>query len=139
MPTWLREIDHTGDVGIIVTAPTLTTLFERAAQGMFFILTDLELVQPRQNRTIELAAPDTPTLLVRWLSELNYINQSERFLFCSFDVELIHEGVLRATVSGERIHSSRHQLHTEIKAVTYHGLEVGSGPDGFEARVIFDV
>ena len=36
-PDWFREIDHTGDIGIQVTAPTLPRLFERAALGTFHV------------------------------------------------------------------------------------------------------
>ena len=51
-PDWFREIDHTGDIGIQVTAPTLPHLFERAALGTFHVLTDLDTVQtPRAARS----------------------------------------------------------------------------------------
>ncbi|PSQ97077.1 MAG: hypothetical protein BRD55_03985 [Bacteroidetes bacterium SW_9_63_38] len=39
-PPWLHEIDHTGDVGLRITAHTLTQLFDRAAAGTLHVLTD---------------------------------------------------------------------------------------------------
>ena len=43
------------------------------------------------------------------------------------------------TLWGENVDRSRHELQTEIKAVTYHQAEVVRTPKGWKGRVIFDV
>jgi len=138
-PAWLDEIDHTGDVGIVVRAPQLTTLFERAAWGMFGIVTDLGAVRPVESRTIELEGSDRADLLVRWLSELNYLHLTERILFCRFEIQILRDEHLNATVLGERIDPERHTVYTEIKAVTYHGLEIRESDGEWRAQIIFDL
>jgi Archease protein family (MTH1598/TM1083) len=44
-PDWLKFVDHTADAGIAVEAPDLARLFERAACGMFCVITDLVAVR----------------------------------------------------------------------------------------------
>ena len=46
---------------------------------------------------------------------------------------------LSARCDGEPIDSSRHQLDHEIKAITYHELQVRQRADGWFAQVIVDI
>ena len=85
-PNWLIPIEHAADIGMNVSAATLEELYERSAWGMFFELTDLDKVSPRESRKIEIQAQGYEALLVEWLSELNFIHTVERYLFSKFDV-----------------------------------------------------
>jgi SHS2 domain-containing protein len=142
-PPWLTEIDHTGDIGIRVAAPTVPAIFERAAEGTFHVLTDLAAVRPTTETTLTVRAPDREALLVRWLSELNYRHTVEHTLYSTFAVERLDEDgdelVLTATVRGEPIDPDRHVVHTEIKAITFHGLAVRPTDEGWTVQIIFDM
>jgi SHS2 domain-containing protein len=139
-PSWLIPLEHAADVGIQVSAATLEQLYERCAWGMFYELTDLGSVRPKETREIEIRANGYESLLIEWLSELNYIHSVEHYLFCSFEVNAISGNFLRATVSGEKYNPSRHLIQNEIKAVTYHLLKVEVClPGGWRAEVLFDV
>mgnify|MGYP002760898671 FL=1 len=142
-PDWFREIDHTGDVGIQVSAPTLPQLFERAALGMFRLLTDLDSVHTSESTQIAVDGRDLEALMVRWLSELNYRHTVDNVLYSTFEVDSIHETedgrVLSATVRGEAIDPDRHTVYTEIKAITFHGLDVHETDGGWAVQVIFDM
>ncbi|WP_457654663.1 archease [Rhodocaloribacter sp.] len=138
-PEWLREIDHTGDLGIEVEAPDLDTLYERAAWGMFALLTDLRTVAPRTSERVEVEADDREALMVWWLSELNYRHLTRRRLYCAFEVESRTDRRLVATVRGELFDPERHLLYTEIKAVTFHGLEIRRANGLWRVRIIFDM
>jgi SHS2 domain-containing protein len=142
-PPWLHEIDHTGDIGIRVTATTLGQLYERAAEGTFHVLTDLAEVQPAEEQPVEVRGRDREALLVRWLSELNYRHTVDDWLFSAFEVRSIEdidgELVLNAVARGEHVDSARHVVHTEIKAITFHGLDVRETDDGWVVQVIFDM
>ncbi|WP_181149253.1 archease [Salinibacter sp. 10B] len=143
MPDWLHEIDHTGDIGIRVTAETLPQLFERAAVGMFHVLTDLSAVRSSEETTLTVAGRDREALMVRWLSELNYRHTVEDRLYYDCTVQSIAEAeeglTLTATVRGEPIDAQRHTVYTEIKAITFHGLRVEETEDGWRVQVIFDM
>jgi SHS2 domain-containing protein len=142
-PDWFREIDHTGDIGIEVTAPTRTRLFERAALGMVRILTDLDAVRTLDATRLTVDGRDREALMVRWLSELNYRHTVENVLYGAVEVETIDETddglTLTAIARGEPIDPARHTVHTEIKAITFHGLEVRKTDEGWAVQVIFDM
>lgn len=139
MPDWFEEIDHTGDVGIIIRAPSLAELFVRAAWGMFSVVTDPEDVEAREFRPIEVEAGDREALMVEWLSELNFIHCTEYLVFSDFAVDQLDEHSLQATVGGEPIDSEKHTIYTEIKAITYHGLVLEETSSGWKLQVIFDM
>jgi len=63
----------------------------------------------------------------------------EGYLLREFNIEEISKKGLKAKVRGEKLDLSRHTLKTEIKAVTYHQLEVKKTAKGWEAQIIFDV
>jgi SHS2 domain-containing protein len=143
VPDWLQEIDHTGDIGIQITADSLPQLFERAAVGTFHVLTDLPAVRVEDEIEITVEGRDREALMVRWLSELNYRHTVEHRLFCDFAVEAIDETEagfsLTATARGEPLDPARHTVYTEIKAVTFHGMEIRETDDGWAVQVIFDM
>lgn len=142
-PDWFHEIDHTGDIGIEVMASTLPQLFERAAAGMVRVLTDPAAVRTPEATQITVDGRDLEALMVRWLSELNYRHTVDHVLYGTFEVETIDETdegfILTATVHGEPIDPDRHTVYTEIKAITFHGLDVRQTDDGWVVQVIFDM
>ncbi|MFQ5631797.1 MAG: archease [bacterium] len=135
----IQQIDHTGDIGLIVTAESLIELFEHSAFAMFEIIGEMENVQPVQQIGIEVQADDLERLFVRWLSELNFRHITEEMLFCKFKINGFFENKVTAEIWGETIDPKRHIVHTEIKAVTYHHLRVEHKDDAWEAQFIFDM
>lgn len=138
-PAWLQYLDHTADAGIIVQAATLEELFARAAWAMFSVLTDVAGVQPRFATRVSVEAPDRQALLVRWLAELNFLHATRHELYCRFDILSLSDTQLAAEAHGERVDLDRHSVYTEIKAVTFHGLQIEPAGTGWKAQVIFDL
>jgi SHS2 domain-containing protein len=138
-PAWLQYLDHTADAGIIVQATTLAELFARAAWAMFSVLIDMAAIQPRLSTRVSVAAADRPALLVRWLAELNFLHVTRHEVYCRFDIQSLSETQLVAEVHGEKVDLSRHLVYTEIKAVTFHALQIEPTSSGWKAQVIFDL
>lgn len=138
-PAWLEYVEHTADMGIRVRARSARVALERAAWGMFSLLTDVSTVEPRQTDTVRVEAEPGPALLVAWLSALNVRHQTEHMLYSRFAVTDLAPGCLEARLRGERFDPRRHELFTEIKAVTLCALEFRAVPGGWQAQVIFDV
>ena len=132
-------LEHTADVGIVVRGGDLRELFANAGLGMFALMVDLEGVEEREERLIEVAARDQESLLVRWLTELLYYLDAEEMLFSRFEVEEVSETGLRARGFGERIDQERHRLHFGVKAVTRHMLQIVPEDGGFRATVLLDI
>lgn len=132
-------IDHPADLGLRAFGETREELFANAAWAMFDQLVDLEKVATHQSYLLTVEAPNQEELLVRFLSELLYLFTSEEFLLGRLEIIKMDDRHLEAKVWGERFSPSRHQLKTEIKAVTYHNLKIDRDETGWRSEVIFDV
>lgn len=132
-------IDHTADVGVKANGNSLSECFENAARAMFDIITDKSEIESVGQYNIELEADDSEQLLVDWLSELLYLNSAKNLVFGFFKVNLKnYNKKLTATVFGEKFDFSKHKAGAEIKAVTYHMLEVKKKKP-YHIKVLFDI
>jgi len=130
-------IEHTADVGVKAYGKTVAEAFEHAAEAMFDIITDTSTIHPVGEYHIQLEAPDLEQLLVDWLSELLYLNDAKNLVFGKFQV-VIEKNHLSARVFGEEYNTTKHKMGTEIKAVTYHILQVNK-KDPIFVQVLFDI
>jgi SHS2 domain-containing protein len=132
-------IEHTADIGIKAYGKTLSEAFENIAKGMFDIITDKSEIESVGQYEIKLDAPELEQLLVDWLSELLFLNASQNLVFGFFKVEIDEKKKnLKAQVFGEKYNISKHKIGTEIKAVTYHMLEV-KNKKPYHVQVLFDI
>ena len=129
----------TADVGVESAGKDLKEAFEEQAAGMFSIMTDLEAVEPRLSFDVEATGNDLESLLVAWLNELLFIYDVKKVFLRSFEIKSFEEGRLKAGVRGEEIDPARHPLKTEVKAVTYHMLDVRQSDGGYVTRVVYDI
>jgi SHS2 domain-containing protein len=130
-----REIEHTADWQLEAWAPDLAGLLEQCARGMQALSgVRLDMQAEPIGHTLQLSAADPESLLVSFLSELLFISEQGGLGFERFDLRL--EGLnLRARLRSRPLTG----LSKEVKAVTYHNLEIASSPEGFRTRVVFDV
>ena len=132
-------IEHTADIAIKANGKSVAESFENAAKGMFDIITDKSEIESTGQYTIKLKADDLEQLLVDWLSELLFLHSSKNFVFGFFKVDLDeNKKSLSANVFGEQYNISKHKIGVEIKAVTYHMLEVRVKRP-YHAQVLFDI
>jgi SHS2 domain-containing protein len=134
-----KMIDHTADLGVIVCGITLKELFSNAAWSLFDIMTDILKIKPINKYKISLTANSTEELLVTWLGELIYLWEVKSMLFCQFQIREISPHKLAGYAIGEPYKPSQHPIYKEIKAATYHQLEVKKENDKWRAQIIFDV
>ncbi len=138
-------IEHTADVGLDVRAPTLDSLFIDAAAGLFDVITDVSRIEARDECALEVSAEAPDLLLVAWLEELLYRFDTAGELFARGEARVAGDGgdghawSLRAHMRGERFDPARHPLKVQVKAITYHALELARDEHGWRARVIFDL
>ncbi len=139
----LECINHPADLGFKVYGKNVKDLFNNAAWGMLNILTDLDKITPRVTIKIELKAANLEELLIIWLNELLYYYNTQQIIFNKFKFLKINESYLCATVQGEKINPSKHQINIEIKAATYHQLKINYFPKyktyPWQVQIIFDV
>ena len=131
--------DHTADIGVIVYGENLKALFENAGEAFFRLITDVRKVRYRVEKRIEIGGETLDRLMVDWLSELLYLHDVENLLFRGFKVESVGEGGLKAVVKGEPFQHGVHVIKTEVKAVTYHRMEVRQENGRWRVQIIFDL
>ena len=134
-----RAFDHTADLGIEVHGKDEVELFENAGMAVHDMIIDLRNVEPRQSRRIAVEGRDREDLLVNFLREILYMFNGERWVLKTLSVRKTAGGGIAAKLEGEPFDPGRHGIRKEIKAVTYHQVQVAEGTGGWKARVIFDV
>ena len=138
-----ETLDHTADVGVVVTAADRETLFVEALRALTDCITEVARVRRSERRTVRLVADNAELLLVEWLGEALYRFDVEGFVASGARLEISEPPggglALVGEMTGETYDPDRHPHKVAVKAITYHGLEVAATAGGWRARVIFDI
>ena len=138
-------IDHTADIGMKVYGRNLETLFLNAAKAMFEIMLEVIKKRPVFHKAgnvkflLNKQGNNLEEVFVAWLSELLYLFNTEGLIMERADIQKLDTSCIQSEVSGIIFDKEFHRIKTEIKAITYHELEVKETDRGYEAQVIFDV
>ncbi len=132
-------LDHTGDIRIRVQGSTLRELFHDAALATMDAITERQRVEPREKVEIEARGENQEGLLVHWLQEILYYVETQNFLFRDFEIGELDEKHLRGWAVGEPIDLDRHELYSEIKAVTFHHLKIEDDGGEYRVEILFDI
>jgi SHS2 domain-containing protein len=131
------------DAFVEVQAPTLAGVFEEAAFAMFDVMTDPTAIERSFVDQFEVTSHDEISLFHDWLEQLLLKFDLDGKVYSIFHVEKIdtqNENLcLAAEAQGGLFERGRHPAKVEIKAVTYHRMEVRATPEGYVARYILDL
>ncbi len=130
-------LEHTADVAFRAYGKSVDELFEHAAQALESVMVCLDDVACEDTRIVTLTSDTCENLLYDWLSELLIFFEVDLFAVRYSRVQT-KDLSLHAECRGERIDPSKHRLKEEVKAVTYHELEVTKNAY-FQAQVTLDV
>ncbi|MGH9998369.1 MAG: archease [Nitrosopumilaceae archaeon] len=121
-----RYLEHTTDAFIEVTANTLEEAFENAGISVVDTIVDIKLVEEKKEKRIEVSGKDLNNLLYNWLEEIIIITITEGFVTKRFFVKLEKNNgyKLVAILNGEEIDVEKHRFKVEIKAPTFHLMEI---------------
>ena len=134
-----ETFDHTADVGLSAIADSMEELFEAMAEGLADVICPRSGVDSRQTRTITVAAEDIEALAVDFLGEVMITIQTRRFAIAEVKVTQAGDCRITAELSGEPLDPEKHEIHTEVKAVTYHLLDVAKYGQRWSGRVVLDI
>ncbi len=130
-----EEIPHTADWSIRAFGRELPELFQNAAYAIF-AMQGIEANGPNEKaRRVSVSGIDYPSLLVNWLNELLFLQESERMAYSRFEIKAISPQALEADVYGGPIK----KIDKVVKAVTYHNLKIEQTPEGWRAILVMDV
>ncbi|MCK9579538.1 MAG: archease [Methanoregula sp.] len=131
------ELSHTADVRIHVRAPTLDLLFSESFEALMQTIFGKDR-RGGHSKEIRIAAADTETLLMDFLSESLFICEVEGLVFTGASV--VTDGKsLTAVLDGEPFDRSRHAGGTEVKGISYSGLAITRDENDYMLDILFDV
>jgi len=130
-----EELEHTADWALHVFGEDLAELFRNATSGMLELMGVTAAEGNIQERTLELEATDRETLLVLFLEEILFQIETEGLTTTRISFDKIDSHSLSAQLACHPIAG----IQKEIKAVTYHNLEIKNSTSGLETVIVFDV
>jgi len=135
-------IEHTADIGLIAYGKNKEQVFINAARGMFEIIAGgNKILKENFYDKIKLEADNLEGLLFAWLNELLYIGETRLVILNKFKIKELSDFQIKAEVEGMKINPPSVKIEKEIKAATYHHLEIKKDEESglWKAQVIFDI
>lgn len=139
----IEWLDHTADVGFRATGDSIEDAFCEAARALFSLMFAVENIHECTTYRIAVNAATLEGLLVEWLSELLAQKDLTRLVFSRFEVKISGNETSGFSAMGhafgEPLDRARHQPGTEVKGISYLGLDVSCHDELWTVQVIVDV
>src|SRR3989344_5906155 len=120
-------LEHTADLKIRAFGKTKQELFFNALEGMFSALrATIDNEQQTIDRKVKIKSVDLNSLLVDFLSEALYQSNINKEVYNKAEFIKFSDIEIEGVIYGQKYE----ELSEEIKAVTYHGLEIKQRNDG---------
>lgn len=129
-------VAHTADLQLIIYGATKEELFEHAVQSMFEVLKPRYSTETLIEYTVQVTSADIELLLADFLSEALYLSDAHTLAFKQAKIISLTNTEVKATLFGSKITGFE---VVEIKAVTYHDLQVRHENNHWRAQVVFDI
>jgi len=138
-----KFIEHAADIAAEVSAENYNDLFKAAAFAWKESAAGEFELRNKEEKVIDISDRSVEELLVHFLSELNYLLLVKRWIFSEVKDISIEENERLYTgkiiIIGEPLETNRHDLNIEIKAVTFHQMNIKYGDGKYKTRIVFDI
>lgn len=133
----IEELEHTADIRVRVSAPTLGELFSEAARALMIVMYGCP---GKGGRSMDVSARghDIESLMHAFLSELLYLSEVEGVVFSGAEI-MIEGNALEGTVKGEPFSLEVHSGGQGVKGISFSGLSIVHEEGSYILDVIFDV
>jgi SHS2 domain-containing protein len=139
MKTYVKQINHTSDLGLSVYAESLPELFTAAGRALMKLMVDLDSVKSLEQKNLVVQADEIDLLFKEWLSELLALFNNEEFLIARIAEVRLNNSQISAIVYGEKYDKIRHKIRRELKSITYHQLGIKFNVKRYVGTFIIDV
>ncbi len=135
-----RFLEHATDAVIEVEAPTLEEAFQAAGDAVVETTLNPDAVDGTETREFFAEGKDLRYLLFSWLEEVVYLLITDGFAVKRLEPRISQSEKMRITcrATGEPIDLSRHGFKVEIKAPTFHDMEIKQN-GGVYMRFLLDL
>ncbi|MBU1078570.1 MAG: archease [Spirochaetes bacterium] len=138
----IEYLEHTADIGFKIIADSMQELFRGSILEMFNNLISIKSDKKKKARSFTVKGADSNELLYNILKNFLDNFYLKRFVPVSILSIRIENGKVKIktdVVSAGKEDSRNYKLLREIKAVTYHKLDIQEEDGKFETILIFDV
>ncbi len=135
-------LEHTAEIKFKAYGKSPEELFDNSGKALCNAVISLKSIQKKGKALIELKADTQEELLFKFLSEILFLIDAKEFIFSSFKIRIKQKEkifFLNAECFGEKIDLKKHEIKTEIKAITKHEFSITKKENGFAAEVLVDV
>ncbi|MBU5638807.1 archease [Geomonas sp. Red69] len=143
MPFEYRSDIAHADVAFDAWAPTLEELFREAARATMQVMVENpEQIRQAQTLALKLEQENEEMLLFDFLNELIFYKDARRLVLLPGEMSITPSDgglTVRATLSGEEIDPTRHEMGIDVKAVTMLRYKVEQVAQRWQATVVLDV
>jgi SHS2 domain-containing protein len=129
-----EEINHTADIALRVWGKDFYGLLRHAAEGMYDLMGIASIARSQVENSFRIVLDTSESMLVDFLNECLYLVEDKNQAFDSFNF-FEEDGKLRVDATGVEVRTFERQ----IKAVTFHKLDIAETTSGLEAIITFDV
>ena len=137
-----RFLDHMTDAIIEAYGSTLEEAFENAAKALCDTMIDLKTVRPKREIKFSTKGNDLYSLLFNWLDKVMLLLVADWIAMSQFSVKIKQHNrgyLLEGITRGEPLELDRHHYKVEIKAVTYHEMEIRQEKGMISVRFLLDL
>jgi SHS2 domain-containing protein len=131
--------DHTGDLGLEVWAPTPRELYAHAAIALMAQIADVSGDPPVERVEVSLEGDEPADLLVQWLNSVLLESDLRHVVWTSVLIQKLTPRRIEATLQGPRLDPKRHSLLREVKAVSFHDMQLTLDPGDCRCRLVLDL
>jgi SHS2 domain-containing protein len=142
MTAGFRYLDHVTDAIVEAYGSSLDEAFENSAKGLVNTMIDLEQISPDQEYEIVAKGYDVKSLLYDWLEKVMLGLLIDNIALSDFKVKISENNgnyFLKGIAKGEFLDLKRHHYKIEIKAVTYHEMEIKQTESIITIRFLLDL
>jgi len=142
MCSFYKVLDHVSDAYIEVTGESLEECFEKAGLSVVDFMVDLTTISESESYDFQAKGFDLESLLYNFLEEVLVKASTGEFLAKSIKTRLekTMEGYLiKGEARGEPFSCDKHRPKLEVKAVTYHLMEIKKEDGRFVFRFLLDL
>lgn len=121
-----KSLEHATDAIFEVTAPNLEEAFVIAAKSVIETILDVNAIEEKGEKVLVVSGKDLSYLLYNWLEEIIILTITDGFAAkrVTLNIEKNSEYRILARFWGEKIDIKKHHFKVEIKAPTFHEMEI---------------
>lgn len=130
-----KFLGHPADIKIKAYGYNLADVFINAALGMAKYIYGKNQTKANNAEEIEVTAENLESLLVNWLAKILALSAVNHCAYITFNIKELNTNKIIAEIGSVK----KSKACNEIKAVTYHELDLKPTKGGWIATVVYDI